>query len=205
MVVASGFHLLSCAALSNLSALFWRTRHWRDGHCQNRQKSPAELPGWCQERRERGSVHTGASGGCRSWQCRAVPCSCHPCRARGGLAGPAEPWGSLLWCPPRPDQPCKPQGLSLTHLQHRDLSVPVGSCCAGAFSSLLGLSSFLSSSLPSSDVRLQFRFLCMEPCQSWSCCQAAAAPREVGLSRCPRANLLHVWGCQNQPGLPAQS
>lgn len=31
MVVASGFRLLRCAALSNLSALFWRTRHWRDG------------------------------------------------------------------------------------------------------------------------------------------------------------------------------
>lgn len=31
MVVTSGFSLLRCAALSNLSALFWRTRPWRGG------------------------------------------------------------------------------------------------------------------------------------------------------------------------------
>lgn len=31
MVVTSGFSLLRCAALSNLNALFWRTRHWRGG------------------------------------------------------------------------------------------------------------------------------------------------------------------------------
>lgn len=31
MVVTSGFSLLRCAAPSNLSALFWTTRHWRDG------------------------------------------------------------------------------------------------------------------------------------------------------------------------------